>query len=68
MTTGLDIIGLESAASPIGHINLEVKLTRKRNAGDPHVAFDEGRELETWHGGDCEPNGQSKEAVWKPSA
>jgi len=41
VTTGLDIIGLESTVSSIGHINLEVKLTRKRNAGDPHIAFDE---------------------------
>jgi hypothetical protein len=34
-------IGLESAASLIGHINLWVKLTGKRNAANPHVAFDE---------------------------
>jgi len=41
MITGSGITGPESAASPIGHINLRVKLTGKRNAVNPHVAFDE---------------------------
>ena len=34
------IMGLESAASLIGHINLWVKLTRKRSAGNSHAAFE----------------------------
>ena len=34
------IIGFESAASWIGHINLWVKLTRKRSAGNLHAAFE----------------------------
>ena len=41
MITGSGITGPESAASPIGHINLRVKLAGKRNAVNPHVAFDE---------------------------
>ena len=42
-TGGVEVscIGLESAASLIGRINLWVKLTGKRNAVNPHVAFDE---------------------------
>jgi hypothetical protein len=32
---------LESAASPIGHINCESKLLGKRSAGNPHATFDE---------------------------
>lgn len=34
-------MGLESAAMLIGHINLWVKLTGKRSAGNLHAAFDE---------------------------
>jgi prepilin-type N-terminal cleavage/methylation domain-containing protein/prepilin-type processing-associated H-X9-DG protein len=34
-------MNLESAASPIGLINLDRKTTGKRSAGNPHAAFDE---------------------------
>jgi len=34
-------MGLESAAKLIGHINLWVKLTGKRSAGNLYAAFDE---------------------------
>ena len=40
-TMQFDIIGPESAASPIGLINLEMKLTGKPGAGNPHAGFDE---------------------------
>jgi len=40
VTTGSGISGLESAASPIGHINLRVKLAGKRYARKGHVPFD----------------------------
>lgn len=40
MTIGLNTTGLESAASAIGHITLEMKLTGKRSAGNPPAPFD----------------------------
>ena len=33
-------------------IILEAKQTGERSAGNPHAAFDEAEELETWHGRD----------------
>jgi hypothetical protein len=33
--------GSESVTSMIGHINFDMKITGKRNAGNPHVAIDE---------------------------
>lgn len=41
MTTGLDIIGLESVVSLIGHINLWMKLTGKHSAGNPDAVIGE---------------------------
>ena len=38
---GVRIIKPESAASWIGLITLEMKITGKRSAGNPHAAFDE---------------------------
>lgn len=51
MTIGLNTTGLESAASAIRHITLEMKLTGKRSAGNPPAPFDvagagDGPELE----------------------
>jgi len=43
---------LESAASPIGLINLDRKTTGKRSAGNPHAAFDEAG---AGNGRDCVP-------------
>lgn len=40
MTIGLNTTGLESAASAIRHITLEMKLTSKRSAGNPPAPFD----------------------------
>ena len=40
-TMQFDITGPESAASPIGLINLEMKPTGKPGAGNPHAGFDE---------------------------
>lgn len=41
MTTKLNITINESLSSTIGLINLSVKLSGKRSAGNPHAAFDE---------------------------
>ena len=41
VTTGLSIRGLESAARPIGRINLWVKLAGKPGARNWHAGFDE---------------------------
>jgi hypothetical protein len=40
-TTKSGITKSESAAIPIGHINLDKKLIGKRSAGNPQAAFDE---------------------------
>ena len=41
MTTGYGTAGPESAASPIGPINLQVKLAGKPGTGKPYAGFDE---------------------------
>ena len=41
MTTGYGIAGPESATSPIGPINLQMKLAGKPGTGKPYAGFDE---------------------------
>jgi len=68
VTTGWDTTGLESAASSIGHINFWVKLTGKRNAGNPHVAFVEAGAGNVAMAETVNPTGNRKSLLGNPQS